>query len=140
LKIANATRNPSHQPNGALRVSTIELILSVTDPNVCPGAITGGTPVPTTAAFGSSIGARLSAMIQFVATEPRRTQREFATEPRRTQRKLATEPRRHGDRFGKDQMVLGVPASLWPIVFLCVLCGSVANVTAPALDSHSARP
>src|SRR5437899_11416778 len=36
----NAEPKPSHQPIGVLRARTIELILSVTDPNVCPGAIT----------------------------------------------------------------------------------------------------
>ena len=55
-----ASRNPSHQPSGAFRVRTIELILSVTELNVWPGAITGGTPLPTTARFGSSTGSRLS--------------------------------------------------------------------------------
>src|SRR5581483_3882265 len=63
LATANAARKPSHQPSGVRRVSTIELILSVTDPKVWPGAITGGTPVPTTAWFGSSIRARESATV-----------------------------------------------------------------------------
>src|ERR1700691_1572314 len=49
LASANARRNPTHQLIGVLRVRTIEAILSVTEPNVYPGAITGGTPVPTTA-------------------------------------------------------------------------------------------
>ncbi len=35
---------PIHQPNGVFRVRTIELILSVTEPNVWPGAMTGGVP------------------------------------------------------------------------------------------------
>src|SRR6202042_2886682 len=38
---ANATRNPIHQLIGVLRVRTIEAILSVTELNVYPGAITG---------------------------------------------------------------------------------------------------
>jgi len=38
------------------RFRTIELILSVTVLKVCPGAITGGLPAPTTAWFGSSMG------------------------------------------------------------------------------------
>ena len=37
--------NPAYQPIGVFRVRTIALILSVTVPNVCPGAITGGRPV-----------------------------------------------------------------------------------------------
>ena len=48
------TRTTSRR--GVLRVRTIALILSVTDPNVYPGAITGGVPLPTTAWLGSSIG------------------------------------------------------------------------------------
>jgi len=59
---ANASRNPTHQPTGVLRVRTIALILSVTEPNVYPDAITGGVPLPTTAWFGSSIGIRPSVM------------------------------------------------------------------------------
>ena len=47
---------PTYQPIGVLRVRTIALILSVTEPNVCPGAITGGRPAPTIAWFGSSMG------------------------------------------------------------------------------------
>src|SRR5581483_4174638 len=42
LTTANATRKPIHQPTGVLRVRTIELILSVTEPSVWPGAMTGG--------------------------------------------------------------------------------------------------
>src|SRR5262249_5370003 len=64
LTMTNDRKNPSHHPSGARLVRTIELILSVTEPNVWPGAITGGTPVPTMASFGSSMGARLSAILQ----------------------------------------------------------------------------
>src|ERR1051325_7551913 len=39
---ANAPAKPRYQPRPTLRVSTIELILSVTEPNVCPGPMTGG--------------------------------------------------------------------------------------------------
>src|SRR5438477_13139026 len=35
---------PSHQPHGARRLRTIELILSVTEAKVYPGPITGGGP------------------------------------------------------------------------------------------------
>src|SRR5262245_56008116 len=52
--MANAIRNPNHQPGGVRRASTIALILSVTEPNVWPGAMTGGVPVATTAWSGSS--------------------------------------------------------------------------------------
>ena len=38
------------------RVRTIELILSVTEPKVCPGAMTGGVPAPAIGVSGSSIG------------------------------------------------------------------------------------
>ena len=37
----NATPNPSHQPRGVPRVSTMALILSVTEANVWPGANSG---------------------------------------------------------------------------------------------------
>ena len=63
-----AVPNPAHQPIGVFRVSTIELILSVTVLNVCPGAITSGVPAPTMARFGSSMGLRLSDIV----TETRR--------------------------------------------------------------------
>src|SRR5262245_5020763 len=43
---ANAIVNPTYQPRGVGRVSTIELILSVTEANVCPGARTGNASVP----------------------------------------------------------------------------------------------
>ena len=46
---ANATLKPAYQPSDVFRVRTIELILSVTVPKVCPGAITGGRPVPAIA-------------------------------------------------------------------------------------------
>ena len=46
-------RSRANQPSGVLRVRTIALILSVTEPNVWPGAITGGVPV---AAHRSSCG------------------------------------------------------------------------------------
>ena len=36
-----AIKNPMYQPKEVGRVRTIELILSVTDPKVCPGPITG---------------------------------------------------------------------------------------------------
>src|ERR1700676_1470165 len=39
---ANAKPKPAYQPNDVFRVRTIELILSVTVLNVCPGAITTG--------------------------------------------------------------------------------------------------
>src|SRR5262249_9258022 len=52
----NAVAKPAYQPNGVRRARTIALMLSVTDPNVYPGAMTGGTPDPTTACIGSSIG------------------------------------------------------------------------------------
>ena len=35
---------PSHQPRGVRRVSTMALILSVTEPKVYPGPMTGGAP------------------------------------------------------------------------------------------------
>ena len=53
-----AVRKPRYQPSGVLRVRTIALILSVTDPKVCPGAMTGGVPAMSV----SSIGGTLSAM------------------------------------------------------------------------------
>ena len=37
----NAMPKPNHQPSRVLRVSTIALILSVTDAKVWPGAMTG---------------------------------------------------------------------------------------------------
>src|SRR5688572_29599976 len=37
-----AMPNPNHHPRPVFRVRTIALILSVTDPNVWPGAMTGG--------------------------------------------------------------------------------------------------
>jgi hypothetical protein len=46
---ANARPKPRYQPSDVFRVRTIELILSVTEPNVCPGAMTGGRPVPAIA-------------------------------------------------------------------------------------------
>ena len=39
---ANAMPKPNHHPSDVLRVRTIALILSVTDPKVWPGAMTGG--------------------------------------------------------------------------------------------------
>ena len=39
---SSAVPKPAYQPIGVCRVSTIALILSVTVPKVCPGAITGG--------------------------------------------------------------------------------------------------
>src|SRR2546429_7931731 len=51
-----ARPNPSHQPSGVFRVRTIELILSVTVPNVCPGAITGGVAGTLWMASGPSDG------------------------------------------------------------------------------------
>src|SRR5581483_2566027 len=56
-----ANRKPTHQPTGVRRASTIELILSVTEPKVCPGAMTADVAEPTTAALGSSMGIRSSA-------------------------------------------------------------------------------
>ncbi len=44
-----AKPKPAYHPIEVLRVRTIELILSVTVPKVCPGAITIGRPVPATA-------------------------------------------------------------------------------------------
>src|SRR5689334_813588 len=38
---ANATPNPKNQPRDVGRVSTMELILSVTVAKVCPGSMTG---------------------------------------------------------------------------------------------------
>ena len=45
----NDTANPMIHHFGGRRCRTIELILSVTEPNVWPGAITAGVPEPTTA-------------------------------------------------------------------------------------------
>src|SRR5579862_3292451 len=41
IKSRNATPKPTNQPFEVGRVSTMELILSVTEPNVYPGSITG---------------------------------------------------------------------------------------------------
>jgi hypothetical protein len=54
LASAAAVSRPRYQLMGVRRVRTIELILSVTELNVCPGAITGTVPVPVTACSGSS--------------------------------------------------------------------------------------
>src|SRR5215510_12994768 len=59
MKRTSVNRNerpkPAYQPSEVFRVRTIALILSVTVLKVCPGAMTGGLPVPTTAAIGSSM-------------------------------------------------------------------------------------
>src|SRR5262245_14279672 len=60
--MANAIRKPIHQPGGVLRARTIALILSVTEPNVCPGAISGGVPLPTMDASGSPMSMERSAI------------------------------------------------------------------------------
>src|SRR5207237_3944518 len=43
LTMPNAIRTPPIQPNGVRPVSTVRMIFSVTEANVCPGAITGGS-------------------------------------------------------------------------------------------------
>ena len=47
LVAANEIANPMNHPTGVFRFSTIELILSVTEANVSPGAITGAVASPT---------------------------------------------------------------------------------------------
>src|SRR5213594_2007530 len=90
-----AVPNPAYQPSGVLRASTIALILSVTVPNVWPGAITAGVRMPA-ARLGSSTGCRLSAILRYAeATQSgQRTQRVISHGDTETQRCFEQEIKR----------------------------------------------
>src|SRR5262249_24315498 len=74
---ANESAKPSHQPRGARRVSTMALIASVTETNVCPGAITGGPPLWGRAdgvgsdVMSGQLGVRVSERRQIRGSRPR---------------------------------------------------------------------
>src|SRR5687768_7788471 len=48
------TANPPYHQSGVRWVRTIEVILSVIEPNVCPGAMTARSPAPAVRACASS--------------------------------------------------------------------------------------
>ncbi len=55
---------PTNQPVEVGRVSTIELILSVTVPNVCPGSMTGALPACDRSTSSMSVCHDLTALLR----------------------------------------------------------------------------
>src|SRR2546421_5029655 len=99
-----ARPNPSHQPSGVFRVRTIELILSVTVPNVCPGAITGGVAGTLWMASGPSDGGASGFRGSMCITTRNWRQDTETNQPQRhrdteTNRRPSAQPV-NADRFG----------------------------------------
>src|ERR1035441_673849 len=75
---APATPNRTSKPNGVCRVNTMRDIFSVTDLNVCPGAITRYSPVAGSVCSSNSESVFSSVVVMFASTLHRRMfQRRF---------------------------------------------------------------